>query len=317
MTRRTTALPLILLALAVPTFAQDALTPDATTTIKVDSRLVAISAVVRDKSGQPVSSLTRDNFTLKQDGKSQPIAYFSQGSDLPLTLALMVDTSGSQRAYVRDEIAAGKSFFPAMLTRPDDRAVLVQFDSAILQLAHLTGDVTTLEHALAYLPQSHEDFTGTNRGFRGTLLYDAICAVSHIELGNQLGRRAMVILTDGGDNGSRFSGKDAIRAAQAADIPIYTVYYSNGGGDEGVLKDLSRQTGGREFSVDAKTTLTQIYAAIADDLRLEYEIGYRPPASKPGEYHKLDLKATNKGLLVQTRDGYFTPADPAKPRAEK
>jgi Ca-activated chloride channel family protein len=273
--------------------------------------------VVRDKSGHPVANLTRDTFSLKQDGKQQQITYFSQGSDLPLTLALMVDTSGSQRAYISDEIAAGKAFFPAMMTRPDDRAVLVQFDSAILQLARLTGDVATLEHALAYLPQSHEDFTGPNRGFRGTLLYDAICAVSHIELGNQLGRRAMVILTDGGDNGSRFSGKDAIRAAQAADIPIYTVYYSNGGGDEGVLKDLSKQTGGREFSVDSKMTLAEIYASIAADLRLQYEIAYRPPDSKPDKYHKLDLKMSDKNLQVQARDGYFTPATPPSPGAAK
>jgi Ca-activated chloride channel family protein len=307
----------ILLSLTVTSaLAQDALTPDATPTIKVASTLVAVSAVVRDKSGQPVASLTRDKFILKQDGKPQPITYFSQGSDLPLTLALMVDTSGSQRAYISDEIAAGKAFFPAMMTRPDDRAVLVQFDNAILQLAKITTSVTTLEHALAYLSQSHSDYTAPGRG-GGTLLYDSIIAVSHIELGNQMGRRAMIILTDGGDNGSKFSAKDAIKEAQRADIMIYTVYYSNGGGDEDALKDLSKQTGGREFSVDLKMTLGEIYAAIAADLRLQYELGYRPPDSRPNKYHKLDLKATDNQLLVQARDGYFTPATPAKSKAAK
>jgi Ca-activated chloride channel family protein len=118
----------------------------------------------------------------------------------------MVDTSGSQRNYIQDEIAAGRVFFPTMLTRPDDRAVLIQFDSTILQLAKITNSVTTLEHALAYLTQPHFQprfVIGTPGG--GTLLFDAICAVSYIELGNQLGRRAMVILTDGGDNGSPIS----------------------------------------------------------------------------------------------------------------
>jgi Ca-activated chloride channel homolog len=298
-------LQLMLLILAATLLAQDALTPDATPTIKIDSRLVAISAVVRDKSGQPVPNLTSDAFVLKQDGKPQPITYFSQGSDLPLTLALMVDTSGSQRAYIRDEIAAGQAFFPAMMTRPDDRAVLVQFDNAILQLAKITSNVTTLEHALAYLTQYHSGYIGSSHG--GTLLFDAIIAASHIELGNQIGRRAMVILTDGGDNGSKFSAKDAIREAQRADIMIYTVYYSNGGGNEDVLKNLSKQTGGREFSVNSNMTLRQIYAAIADDLRMSYELGYRPPDSPANKYHKIDLRTKDKKLQVQARDGYFTP----------
>jgi Ca-activated chloride channel homolog len=279
--------------------------PD-TPTLKVASTLVAVSAVVRDKSGQPVTGLTRDNFILKQDGKPQVISYFSQGSDLPLTLALMVDTSGSQRNYIRDEIAAGQSFFPSMMTRPDDRAVLVQFDNVVLQLAHITDSVPTLEHALAYLSQSHSDYQSPVSG-GGTLLFDAICAVSQIELGNQMGRRAMVILTDGGDNGSKFSSKQAIEEAQRADIMIYSVYYSNGGGDEDILRNLSKQTGGREFTVSRKMTLEQIYTAIASDLRLQYEIGYRPPDSRPNKYHKIDLKPRNKTLSVQAREGFFTP----------
>jgi Ca-activated chloride channel family protein len=217
----------------------------------------------------------------------------------------MVDTSGSQRAYIADEIAAGRAFFPAMLTRPDDRAVLVQFDNAILQLVKITSNTTTLEHGLAYLTQSHSGYAAPGRG--GTHLYDAIIAVSHLELGTQLGRRAMVILTDGGDNGSHFSGIDAIQEAQRADIMIYSVYYSDGGGSERVLKDLSKATGGREFSVTSKMTLQQIYATIAADLRLQYELGYRPPDPRPNKYHKIALTAKDKKLTVQAREGYFTP----------
>ena len=310
-------------ALAVINFAHaqagpapGALAVADTPTLHVSTNLVAVSAVVRDKSGAPVPNLIRGDFLLRQDGKPQPITYFSQGADLPLTLALMVDTSGSQRNYIPDEIAAGRAFFPAMLTRPDDRAILVQFDNAILQLVKLTGSVTALEHGLAYLTQSHSDYTAPGRG-GGTLLYDSIIAVSRLELGNQLGRRAMVILTDGGDNGSRFSSKDAIREAQRADIMVYTVYYSNGGGNEDVLKDISRQTGGREFSVNSKMTLDQIYASIASDLRLEYEIGYRPPDTRPNKYHKIDLKTADKALTVQARDGYFTPAAPAGSESPK
>ena len=300
-------LALALLASLSPELAQSPtlLTPD-TATLKVTTKLVAVSAIVRNKSGQPIPNLTRDDFLLKQDGKPQPITAFSQGSSLPLTLALMVDTSGSQRAYIPYEIAAGRAFFPAMLTRPDDRAVLVQFDSTVLQLVKLTTSVLTLQHALAYLTQSHDDIVRPGRG--GTLLFDAIVAVSHLELGTQLGRRAMVVLTDGGDNGSHFSQKDAIREAQRADIMVYTIYYSNGGGDEGVLRDISLQTGGREFSVYPSSSLWQIFAAIASDLRQSYELGYRPPASSPNKYHKIALTTTiGKSLTVQARDGYFTP----------
>jgi Ca-activated chloride channel homolog len=275
-------------------------------TLKIQTRLVAVSAIVRDKSGQPVSGLTREAFLLKQDGKPQEIRYFSQGSDLPLTLALMVDTSGSQRNFIQDEIAAGAVFFRTIMTKPEDRAVLVQFDNTVLQLAKITSNVTTLEHALAYLSQSHSDYR-TPGHFGGTLLFDAICAVSHIELSNQMGRRAMVILTDGGDNGSRFSKDFAIAEAQRADITIYSVYYSNGGGDLGVLNDLSKATGGRVFTVSPELSLEQIYAQIADDMRLQYQLGYVPPQSKPNKFHKIALKTADKALAVQAREGYYTP----------
>jgi Ca-activated chloride channel family protein len=277
----------------------------ATATLKVGATIVSVSAIARDKTGRPVPDLTRDSFVLKQDGKPQPIAYFSQGSDLPLTLALMVDTSGSQRAFIASEIAAGRAFFPAIMTRPEDRAVLVQFDSSILQLAKITSSVPTLEHALAYLSQSHDDIARPGRG--GTLLYDAICAVAKIELSAQRGRRAMVLLTDGGDNGSRFSEKNAIAEAQRADIMIYSVFYSNGDGDIDTLRHLSKATGGRVFIVSPELTLQQIYLQIAEDMRLQYQLGYRPPPSKPGKYHKIDLTVTDKALSVQAREGYFTP----------
>jgi Ca-activated chloride channel family protein len=117
----------------------------------------------------------------------------------------------------------------------------------------------------------------------------------------------MVILTDGEDNGSQFSESRAIAEAQRADIMIYSVYYSNGGGRKDVLDHMSAETGGRVFTVSPQMTLEEIYAAIATDLRLQYQIGYNPPDSRPDKYHKIELKATDKQLLVQARKGYFTP----------
>lgn len=289
------------LAALAPAYAQDAASgQQPIPTLKIETKLVAVTAIARGESGQAISGLTRQDFLLKQDGKPQPITYFSPSSELPLTLALMVDTSGSQRDFIPDEIAASTSLFPALMTRPKDRAVLVQFDTEILELAELTNSLPTLEEALSKLSDKRGDLAG------GTRLYDAISTVSHLELGDQLGRRAMVILTDGGDFGSETKIGTAIAEAQRADIMIYSVYYSRGGGNKGALERLSNATGGRVFTVGPTTSLTQVYAAINDDLRQAYELGYRPPDSHPNKFHKIELSTPDKKLTVQARKGYFS-----------
>ncbi len=298
--RSSSNLVVLLLAALAPAYSQDPATAQQPiTTLKIETKLVAVTAIARGESGQAISGLTRQDFLLKQDGKEQPITYFSSGSNLPLTLALMVDTSGSQRDFIPDEIADSADFFPALMTRSQDRAVLMQFDSEILELAGLTNSVRTLEEALSKLSLKRGDLAG------GTRLYDAISAVSHLELGDQLGRRAMVILTDGGDFGSETKIGTAIAEAQRADIMIYSVYYSRGGGNKGALERLSHATGGRVFTVGPTMSLKQVYAAINDDMRLAYELGYRPPDSHPNKFHKIELTTADKKLTVQARKGYF------------
>jgi len=292
-------------------------------TLKLTTRIVGVSAVVLDNRGEPVKGLTKDDFTLKQDGKEQDIRYFSQDSDLPLTLVLMVDTSGSQKMFIQDETEASEKFFRVMLTQPADRAALVQFDYNVLQLQRVTNDVKALENSLGFLSMPHAaPGGGVPRGGGGTLLYDAIIAASQIELGKERGRRAMVILTDGGDHGSRYNLKDAIAAAQRADVVVYSVYYSAEGFMSGmqhppltpgwvdghqVLNEISSATGGHVFTVDRRMPLDLIYSQIADDMRLQYQIGYTPPDSEPGSYHKIELKPKAKHLTVQSRVGYYTP----------
>jgi Ca-activated chloride channel family protein len=208
-------LALVLLALLSPAFAQAptpapaqaSTPPDAvppTATLKVASRIVAVSAIARDKSGQPVPNLTRDDFLLKQDGKPQPITYFSQGSSLPLTLALMVDTSGSQRAYIGDEIAAGRAFFPAMLTRP---TTAPSSSSSTPPSCSSSRSPPPSSPSSTASPISPSLTPTTAPAARRHAPLRRRRRRLHIELGNQFGRRAMVILTDGGDNGSHFSQK--------------------------------------------------------------------------------------------------------------
>jgi Ca-activated chloride channel family protein len=176
----------------------------------------------------------------------------------------------------------------------------MQFDSEVLELAGLTNSVPTLEQALDKLSSKRGDLAG------GTRLYDAINAVSHLELGDQLGRRAMVILTDGGDFGSETKIGAAIAEAQRADIMIYSVYYSRGGGNKVALERLSNATGGRAFTVGPTMSLKHVYAAINDDMRLAYELGYRPPDSRPNKFHKIELRTLDKKSTVQARKGYFS-----------
>ncbi len=316
----------ILLAAAIGVRAQQSpATPpnDSQTpvpTLKIGTSLVSVAAVVLDPEGKPIVGLTKEDFVLKQDGKPQEIRYFSQDSDLPLTLALMVDTSDSQKAFIEDEIEASEKFFKAMMTRPKDRAMLIQLDSVVLQLQPLTTQVQTLENSLRYLSMPHAQGPG------GTLLYDAIVTASQRFVNNERGRRAMVILTDGEDHGSRSTLEQAIAAAQRADIVVYSVLYSMtasgfvatrpsmAGSMPGttpgtlVLEQLSKATGGRVFSVSRKSQLDQVYGQIADDMRLQYQIAYNPPQSKPGAYHKIELKPSAKHVTIEARQGYYSPS---------
>ena len=288
------------------------------TTLKVTTRVVAISAVVTSKDGKLQTGLTKDDFVLKQDGKEVPLRYFSQGADLPLTIALMVDTSGSQRTFIGDESLASDIFFETVLGRKQDRAMLVQFDTKVQQLRGMTSSANALHLALLGL---HPDVSAAG----GTLLNDAVYAVSHNILANETGRKAMVILTDGGDNGSRASTAQAIEQAQRADVQIYSILYSmwNGAGtinltgglsgihpgqDPGkaILQQLSESTGGRVFTVSRTQSLREIYEQIAQDLRLQYQLGYTPAADiQPNTYHKLELRTKDKRLGVQARRGFF------------
>src|ERR1700744_253973 len=269
------------------------------TTLKVTTRLVGISAVVKSKDGEPKEGLSKDDFVLKQDGKEEPVQYCTRGADLPLSLALMVDTSGSQETFIGDESVASDVFFETMLGRPEDRAMLVQFDSDVLQLRSMTNSANALHLALSSV-------RSRGNAAQGPRLNDAVYLVAKDARANETGRKAMVILSDGGDNGSRRTLAEAIEQAQRGDVQIYSILYSmvrsmSGGppgqapqADTGLaaLQKLSESTGGRVFTVSRNLSLRDIYKEIGDDLRFQYELGYRPPLdTKPDSYHKLELKA--------------------------
>jgi VWFA-related protein len=300
--------------------------PGVTATLSVDVRIVAIDAVVRDQQGNLVLNLGKDDFTLRDDGKPVAIRYFNRDNDLPLTVGLLIDTSGSQREFFADEALASDIFLRNTLTQPQDRAFVVRFDSQVLLLQKLTSNLVELHNALRLLDYQRDPSTGTHGGTR---LFDAIDGVSrkvigqedsgHGSNGEEPGRRALVVMTDGDDNGSQADLAAAIREAQMADVAVYGVLYTDESPDYPhvpglrpsgieVMRQISRTTGGRCFIVGAGAPIAQIFAAIAEDLRSQYRFGFTPPRSKPGKFHAIELKPVDKGLSVQARAGYYAPA---------
>ncbi len=225
-------LPALLLLPAMAT-AQSA---PPQTTLSVNARLVTLPVVVRDKKDKLVPGLTKDDFTLTEDGRGETIRYFSLDTDLPLTLALAVDTSGSVRDALAAEQSASRSFLDGMLTRPADKAALLHFDREVELLDDLTADKRKLNEGLNGLGPTTDDTGGsssTGRHGGGTQLYDAVYLASNEVLGQQKGRKAVIVLSDGQDRGSKESLASAVEAAQKAETEVYTIYFKGEQGHSG------------------------------------------------------------------------------------
>jgi VWFA-related protein len=215
-------------------------------TMSVDVKVVTLPVTVRDKKGQIVRNLTKDDFVLQEDGRPQAIKYFTQDTNLPLTLGLLVDTSLSQRNVLDQERSASKVFLDQMLTDAKDKAFLIHFDREVELLQDLTSSHEKLEAALQLLnapqlehaggssdPQSSDPQSSPGNGQPqmhrggGTLLYDAIFLASNELMKKQQGRKALIVLSDGDDRGSKESLQSAIEAAQRADTVVYSILFAD------------------------------------------------------------------------------------------
>ncbi len=227
--------------------------PTAATTLSVDVKVVTLPVTVRDKHGQIVRNLTKDDFLLEEDGHPQTIRYFAQEANLPLTLGLLADTSLSQRSVLDQERTASDGFLDQMLTAAKDQAFIIHFDREVELLQDLTSSRDKLQTALASLQTPRSDRNsggggesspdsspgGSHRmhGGGGTLLYDAVFLASDELMKKQHGRKALIILSGGVDRGSKESLQSAIEAAQRADTVVYSIFVSDnhqeGGGGSG------------------------------------------------------------------------------------
>lgn len=357
-------LALLLCVALLPLAGAPLLSQQQGPTISVNVKMVTMFVTVRDKHGALVRNLTKDDFALQQDGHPQTITYFAPDSDLPLTLGLLVDTSMSQRRVLDQERDASHAFIDHLLREDKDKAFVIHFDREVELLQDLTSSRQKLEASLDQLgrPQFSQasgggssggdpGYGGGGGGGRGshggygggggTLLYDAVFLASGELMKKQEGRKAIVVLTDGVDRGSKETLRDAIETAQRADTLVYSILfadkegYGNGGGYGGghmggmggggmgggghrhypqesrpdgkkILQQLSKETGGRFFEVTKKETIDQIYAEIDEELRNQYALGYTPDKTDADVgYHKIELTVKQKDAVVQTREGFY------------
>jgi len=230
---------------------------DAAATIAVDVKVVTLPVTVRDQHGKIVRDLTKDDFTLQEDGRAQTIRYFSQEATLPLTLGLLVDTSRSQTNVLDAERNASRSFLDQMLVQAKDKAFLIHFDREVELLQDLTSSREKLQSALELLktssnrersndpndPSNSPSGSGSHHG-GGTQLYDAVYLASNELMKKQQGRKALIILSDGVDRGSKTYLESAIESAQRADTVVYSIYFAEPHREEGRPGGMGRGGGG-------------------------------------------------------------------------
>ena len=278
-----------------------------------DVKVVNVLATVRNRNGALVNNLDRDDFSLSEEGRPQTIRYFARESDLPLTLGLLVDTSGSQRRVLDAERGASLRFLDQVVRENKDHVFIMQFDSAVQTRQALTSSIGKLDDALAYVDtETMNQLRMQNGG--GTLLYDAVARASDEVMAKQTGRKALIVLSDGVDLGSYGTLKDAVEAAQRADTLIYSILYSDSGyygilgGADGkhVLQRMSNESGGSFFEVSKKQTVERIFDILQQELRSQYNMGY--VSDKPAtisEFRAIELTVKQRGLVVEARRQYW------------
>lgn len=293
-------------------------------TFKVDVNVVSIFFNAKDKRGALLPSLKKEDFEVYEDGQKQNIKYFTSDNNLPLTLGLLIDTSGSQERVLPMEQQIGAEFLKEVI-REKDLAFLMNFDVNVELVQDYTASTRELRRGLERVKINTGGGGGGIPGLGGgpipisnprtTALYDAIYLAGREKLASEVGRKAMIILTDGEDVGSKVKIQEAIEAAQKADSICYVLliadrgFYGGGFGGDGRMKKLTEETGGRMIEVgNDQRKLKEAFEQIGNELRSQYSVGYTPTNSKhDGSYRKVEIRA--KDAKIQARKGYYAVKD--------
>jgi VWFA-related protein len=281
--------------------------------IHVQVNLVNLFATVRDKHKAIVPGLKQDDFQIYEDGQLQEITNFSAESNLPITLGMLIDTSGSEYFLLSAEKDAASRFFGRVL-RKGDLAMVMSFDTDVDLLADFTDDRGLLNRAInraqinvpvgGIIVQGPLPTSGTG----GTNFYDAVYLAAHDKLSDEAGRKAIIVLTDAEDTGSKVKLQDAIEAAQRTDTVVHILLVAADGGDQGVAKRLTDETGGRMIVVRSEKNLEQAFDQISEELRSQYTVSYSPTnKTHDGSYRKIKVEMKNKDYSALSRRGYYAP----------
>jgi VWFA-related protein len=294
-------------------------------TLKVQTALVNVFATVRDKSHFLINNLKQEDFKIFEDGQEQKVAYFSKEVNLPISLAILIDTSGSQVDVLGAEQDAATRFIHRVL-RKQDEALVMSFDLDVDLLADFTEDTSILESAIRKTVINVDGSgaggtTGTvpNGSNGGTDFYDAVYLAAHDKLTDEAGRKAIIALTDAEDTGSKLRVQDAIEAAQRSDAVVHILLISDVGfyyrammGYSGasVAKKMADETGGRVIEVHNNRSLEQAFDELSDELRQQYVLGYYPTNPKrDGSFRKIKLEVNRPDLRILCRRGYYSPSE--------
>ncbi len=284
--------------------------------IRVNVRLVNVAFTVRDASNRLVTDLTKDDFEVVDDGALQTISYFAHSADLPLTLGLVVDVSGSQEHFVKQHEHHLKTFLKDTLG-PRDRAFLLGFGNHLRLASDFSSSPGELLDGLKAL--EHEKGKSLEIGpvehrVLGTAFYDALYYATTLKLaGAEAPRKALIVFSDGEDNSSAHHMLDAIEAAQSENVMIFGLRYTeikkgqlNARNKYGmsVIERLCRETGGADFDAE-KADMRESFRQIGAQLRSSYELAYHSTTPMDGTFHKLKIRVKRPGLVVRTKTGYF------------
>jgi Ca-activated chloride channel homolog len=276
--------------------------PPQTLSVNVD--LVNVLFTVSDKSGRFITNLPQGDFKVLEDDQQQKISNFSNETNLPLSIALLFDTSASIQGRLKFEQDAAGEFFRTTLRRGTDKALLITFDKAIALTQDFTDDPEPLIKSIGKV------HAGGN-----TALFDAAYQAMTKKLTGQPGRHVIIVISDGDDNLSERSLDETIEMAQKTDTVIYAVgtsppelFGSSKERGNKILKRLTDETGGKLFFPTKSDDLTKSFLEISEELRSQYTLGYRSSNSRrDGAYRKIRVVASNKQFKVRARDGYYAP----------
>ena len=295
---------------------QDQQIPQAAQSLQVQTTIVNVFATVRGKHGDIMSDLTKDDFKIFEDGVEQKVSYFTKEVQLPITLALLMDTSGSMYRIMSAEQDAASRFVREVM-RKRDEALVMSFDTDVNLLSDFTEDQNALDRAIhrATVNAAGPVITpGTipQNGGGGTNLYDAVYLACRDELSSEAGRKAIVLLTDAEDTGSKVRLEEAVESAQRADTVIHVILISDFGATEGygpgVASKMAGDTGGRVVAVRGEKGMEKAFDEISEELRSQYVLGYYPANPKrDGAFRKIKVEVSRPDAKILARKGYYAP----------